>query len=280
MPRKAQTAMTTPPENSVAPQPRSRSIVSIVALCLVLVVVGFHVLMTASYDTPDAKIKNNVLAGNVAKAYIEPLFFQGYQIFAPNPQDSNRSLLVRAWVEQPDGEMVTTDWVNATDAELAAPGRRLLRKHLTVVAAERLMGAFSGLNAEQKEIVKKNFHYDYTMESMAEELRKSGASDSKVRTVLNASRYSTAYATQLAYALWGPEGAWSQGKVKAVQARAHYEYIPRWEDRNKADAETKKRWKATVFGWRAPVESRYQDREAFAETIVPWVEAVVAEQVK
>src|SRR5690606_28890351 len=116
-------AMTTPPEVSAQNESegRRRSVLSLVALCVVLALVAFHAFMTAVYDTPDARIRNDVLPGRAAKAYIEPLFLQGYQLFAPNPQDSNRSLLVRAWVEQPDGTLVTTEWVDATAAELAAP---------------------------------------------------------------------------------------------------------------------------------------------------------------
>jgi len=226
------------------------------ALVVALIVV-FHASMTAVYNVPSAEIRERILPGAVARSYLEPFFQQNYRIFAPNPISEDRSLRVRAWVETASGSRRTTEWVDVTAAEISSFHRRLLRKQLTIVGVERLVPAFRALTEEQQDIADENWHESGFPGLREALLEAAPGTERAVDQFIRASEYVTAYGTQAAYALWGPD-------VVAVQVQAVYDPVIRWEDRNDPDA---RRPTATIVnpGWRPPTEFEGQDRERFAE---------------
>lgn len=243
--------------------PRSARIAAAIATLLVAV----HVFFTAVYNVPDDEIKYDVLPGRAADGYIRPYLLQDYRIFAPNPANSDRNLWIRGWVETDEGEMVTTKWVDTTAIELAEPYRRVLRKQLSVMAAERLMTEYRGLNATQREVVAQNFHRGRALYPLDEALREADPDNTAVVTpFIRAENFATSYATQAALALWG-----EHGDVVAVQTRAVYAPVVRWEDRFDPDA-TAPRSSYTDLGWRPVMEWQQQDRDAFARTFLRWAE--------
>jgi hypothetical protein len=106
---------------------------------IAIVLAAVHILLTAVFNLPYQSLKYGPLPGELADSYINPYLSQDYRIFAPDPANADRNLWVRAWVATPDGERVVSQWVDTTAVELAEPYRRVLRKQLTVLGAERLM---------------------------------------------------------------------------------------------------------------------------------------------
>ncbi|MBL3699996.1 DUF5819 family protein [Leucobacter luti] len=232
-----------------------------------VVLLGAHMFLTAVYNTPSEELKYGALPGAVADRYVRPYLVQDYKIFAPDPADTDRQLWVRAWVEQPDGERVNTEWLNASHVELSEAYRKTLRKQLSVVGAERLMAAYTALNDTHKGVVAQN-HLDSTeLYGVNDAMVAADDSDpAAVREFIRADNFVTSYATQVAYAMWG-----DQGEIVGVQARAVYDPVIRWADRHDPDAERPPS-RYTDLGWVPPMEWPGQDREAFARTFRAWAE--------
>ncbi|MGM1017055.1 MAG: DUF5819 family protein [Actinomycetota bacterium] len=243
--------------------PTAAKVTSVIALLLA----GVHILLTAIFNVPYSDVKYDVLPGRAADAYIRPYFTQDYRIFAPNPASSDRNLWVRAWVETDAGERVETDWIDVTAIELAEPYRRVLRKQLTVIGAERLTGAYNDLTDTQREIAEQNFLGTGDLNPLNDALLEADDSNgAEVRAFIRATNYTTSYATQVAYALWGDDG-----EILAVQTRSVYSPVIRWEDRDDPNA-VRPDSTYTALGWRPPMEWSQQDREAFARTFLHWAD--------
>ena len=85
----------------------SRIAVTIFPALLILVLV-FHFLMTLAYLTPLNPVKLNVQHANLA--YMQPLFIQNWQLFAPNPVHDTRVLMVSCRVRNTDSTITATEW--------------------------------------------------------------------------------------------------------------------------------------------------------------------------
>jgi len=252
-----------------AESPKRHTTAAAITTGVVALVVAVHMFFTLTYNVPYPAVRNDVLPGAAAAEYMEPLFVQDYRIFAPNPAGDDRRLFVRAWIEQPDGEMETTEWVDVTAVELSDGYRKLLRKQLSIVGAERLMPAYRALSPEQQEIADKNYHrtgFDRLRADLIE--ADPDGSVSTVDAFIRASEYVTAYGTQVAYALWGDEG-----EIMGIHTRVVYDPVIRWNDRNDPDA--KRPAPVSINpGWRSPLEYEGQDREKFGEVFRSWAEGV------
>lgn len=255
------------PAHRAARKPRSRVVHVVTAL--VLAVVAVHMFFTGVVNTPNSTLKYEVLPGQVADNYVNPLLVQNYRIFAPNPASEDRALWVRAWIEMPDGERIETEWINATAVELAVTYRKVLRKHLTIQAAEQYMAAYRNLNDQQKEVLASgNFHNEHDRARLEALLSALGPAE----TYLRMDEYVTGYATQVALALYGDEA-----EILAVQSRAVYNPVPRWADRFDADAAPPDSI-LTWEGWRAPIVNPNQDVEAFGNSFREWLEVLEARE--
>lgn len=232
-----------------------------------LLLLGVHMFFTAVYNTPSEDLKYGALPGAAADRYVRPYLVQDYKIFAPDPADTDRQLWVRAWVEDAAGERTSTEWVNASRVELAETYRKTLRKQLSVVGAERLMGAYSALNDTHKAVVAKNHLDGEELYGLHDAMVEADDSDpAAVGEFIRADNYVTSYATQVAKALWG-----DQGTIAGVQVRAVYDPVIRWVDRKDPDAE-RPASRYTDLGWVPSMEWPTQDPEAFARTFSAWAE--------
>nr|WP_243751856.1 DUF5819 family protein [Leucobacter weissii] len=222
---------------------------------------------TAVYNTPSTTVRYDVLPGTAADRYIRPYLVQDYKIFAPDPADTDRQLWVRAWVELPSGDRVRTDWVNASHVELSEPYRRTLRKQLSVVGAERLMGAYRALGDAHRSVVAENHLDGAELYPLHDAMVAADDSDPEaVGDFIRAANYAASYATQVSLALWGDEG-----EIIGVQTRAVYDPVIRWNDRHDPQA-SRPPASYTDLGWVPPLEWEGQDREAFADTFRAWSE--------
>ncbi len=238
-----------------------------IAAGIAAVIIAVHVFFTAVYNTPYEDVRNDVLPGAAAARYINPYLQQDYRIFAPNPANSDRNLWLRAWVETPDGERVTTKWVDATTIELAEPARRVLRKQLTVQASLRLTSSYFDLSERQREIAAQNFHQTRNLEPLQDALIESDEdNDAAVGAFIRATNFATSYATQAARALWSDDG-----EIIAVQTRSVSSPIIRWDDRFDEDA-TAPGSSYTALGWRPTMEWEHQSEAGFAKSFLRWAE--------
>ena len=243
----------------------SRAVQITAAVALVLLVV--HMFFTAVVNTPNSDIKYNVLPGAAADRYAKPYLVQDYKIFAPDPADTDRQLWVRAWVEDESGAKEATEWINATHVELAATYRKTLRKQLSIVGAERLMGAFSKLSEDHKSVAAENHLDGDALYGLRDAMvAADGSNQAAVDEFIRADNYVTSYATQVAYAMWGDSGT-----IRGVQVRAVYDPVVRWADRKDPNAERPPS-RYTDLGWVPPMEWPAQDRDAFARTFRAWAE--------
>ena len=247
---------------------RTRGGVATLVTAGVLVLLGIHMFFTAVFNVPYPGVKYDVLPGAAADRYVRPYLVQDYKIFAPDPVDTDRQLWVRGWIELPTGEHVRSEWVNASAVELAEPYRRTLRKQLSVVGAERLMGAYRKLSDSQQAVAARNHLAGDGLFELRDALVAADSSnEAEVRAFVRAHNYVSSYATQVSYALWGHEG-----DVAAVQVRAVYDPVVRWNDRRDPDAERPPST-YTDLGWVPAMEWEGQDRQAFAQSFGAWAEA-------
>lgn len=238
---------------------------------LILAVVLFHMAMTIGYTFPNSdwtKQRRNT----VVYEYMWPFFHQDYQLFAPNPINSERSLHFKAKIEHHEtGEITETDWIDFSGAEIGSFDRKLRRKHLSIVGAEGYYSANRSLTAEQKEVVLKNFSGSDAFTELSKALRDAGENKNTaaVATYMRNSNYIVSMATQVMRALYSDEG-----RVTAVKTRVRYTQVPRWKYRNSPDFAEKDQWDYTDYetGWRPTLSYEGQNEEVFKRTIQGWFE--------
>ena len=252
---------------SVSQKPATAPRAARVTAGIAIAVAAVHIFLTAVFNLPYQSVKYGALPGELADSYVNPYLSQDYRIFAPDPANADRNLWVRAWVETPDGERVVSQWVDTTAVELAEPYRRVLRKQLTVLGAERLMGAYRSLTVAQREVAAGNYHNAEDLNPLLDALRGTGEDNvAGVNNFVRATNYVTSYGTQVALAMWGDEG-----EILAIQTRSVYSPIVRWENRHDENAVAPPDT-YTDLGWRPVMEWPEQDREAFSRTFLAWAE--------
>jgi|SRR5690606_4596940 hypothetical protein len=100
-----------PPTGGI-PLHTRRSIVWIGAGGLSLLI-GMHFLLTLLYLAPDNLLKRRF--SEPLQQYMDPLFAQNWQLFAPDPVSQHRSLAAKAKVRDPKtGEVRETPWRDLT----------------------------------------------------------------------------------------------------------------------------------------------------------------------
>ncbi|MFK0259610.1 DUF5819 family protein [Streptomyces sp. NPDC090445] len=77
---------------------------------------AFHFGMTALFEMPFNPVKEKY--GQEIDSYMLPYFAQDWHLFAPDPIDRDKGVLVRAKKIQPDGSTATTEWVDVTTPTL------------------------------------------------------------------------------------------------------------------------------------------------------------------
>src|SRR5690625_4024443 len=116
---------------------KPRTVVRNVATVVVALGLMAHMFLTFVYNVPSDRVRS-ALPTVAAAAYMEPQFVQDYKIFAPEPATADHRLWVRAWLEDGNGEPTTTEWLDVTEVELSVRYRQVLRKHMSIIGAERL----------------------------------------------------------------------------------------------------------------------------------------------
>ena len=115
------------------------------------------------------------------------------------------------------------------------------------------------LNDNQASICERDYSHSGWDQLLADLSAQKGADPDWLESYVRHERVAAAFATQYAYALWGPD-------VEAVQIRLKYTPVPDFEDRADKDAQPESFF--TYYGWRPTVVFDGQSQKYFAEAVL------------
>ncbi|MGH3689542.1 MAG: DUF5819 family protein [Microbacterium sp.] len=231
-------------------------LVAFAACLLTLWHIGASFLWIAPYSALREIPTQEVLAG-----YMLPMFGQSWSVFAPEPINGDYHFNVRAVIEK-DGEQIETGWVSATDVELSMIRYNLFPPRAGIQSSEVASGqmnAYNKLNADQQAVVGLDFSEDDWEEWMVRSFDELEGENPSTEKYMAEEHLSTAYATQVAYAIWAADA------VVKVQYRVSRQNVVPYADRNDPSAQRPDPTFSTT-GWRLPIEEEGQSRENFATT--------------
>ncbi len=219
---------------------------------------AWHVFASFLWIFPPSPLRQ-LVPGNALTSYMLPMFGQSWSVFAPEPINGDYHFNVRALVQE-DGDEEVTGWVSATDVELSMVQYNLFPPRAGI-QAEELASTFKGswgeLNEEQREVVALDFFEADWEAHLKDELESQGDENDLVDDYLVQDHRATAYATQVAKAIWGDD-------VVRVQYRVSRQNVLPFIDRN--DSEAQRPEPQTVLpGWREPLVEEGQSEQDFAD---------------
>ena len=176
------------------------------AAVVLVLVLSFHFAATALWVSP-ADPMHDALAP-VLNPYMQPFFQQGWSLFAPNPWSGDYTFLLRArWTDRSTGRLWTSDWVDATTPEWDGIVHNLLHSRsdqYTEGLSEVLADDQVNLNDKQVRIVERDYSHSGWNQLLAHLSAQQGGDPDWLKSYVSDERVAAAFATQFAYALWGP----------------------------------------------------------------------------
>lgn len=239
--------------------PRRGRILKRIAVLGAALFTAWHLFASFLWIAPHSELRD-VVPGDALREYMIPMFGQSWSVFAPEPINGDYYFDVRAVIEQ-NGEEVTTEWIRASNVEQSLATYRLFPPRaakLSASQASSFRGEWQGLNDDHRAVVELSyFEGDDWEERLESTLLDYTDEDEDVESYLASERVSTAYATQVAKAIWGEE-------VQRVQYQVARQNVIPWGQRNNPNAERPEIQPVPV-GWRGLVVEDQQSQEAFAE---------------
>lgn len=242
---------------AAVPRPRPKWWVRLIALAACLLTL-WHIFASFLWIAPYSALRE-IPTQEVLSGYMLPLFGQSWSVFAPEPINGDYHFNVRAVIEE-DGEEIETGWVSATDVELSMIRYNLFPPRAGIQSSEVASGqmnAYNKLDEKQQAVAALDFAAEDWEEWMVrsfEELEEGSSTEAYMRE----EHLATAYATQVAYAIWG------DGVVR-VQYRVSRQNVVPYAERNDPGAQRPDPTFSTT-GWRGPVEEDGQSRADFGDT--------------
>lgn len=239
-----------------APRPRPTWWVRLIAFAACLLTL-WHIFASFLWIAPYSALRE-IPSQAVLSGYMLPLFGQSWSVFAPEPINGDYHFNVRAVIEK-DGEEIETGWVSATDVELSMIRYNLFPPRAGIQSSEVASGqmnAYNKLDEKQQAVAALDFAAEDWEEWMVrsfEELDEGASTEAYMRE----EHLATAYATQVAYAIWGDD-------VVRVQYRVSRQNVVPYAERNDAGAQRPDPTFSTT-GWRGPVEEEGQSRDDFGD---------------
>ncbi|MGO2095821.1 MAG: DUF5819 family protein [Candidatus Microbacterium stercoravium] len=222
-------------------------------MCGAALVTAWHVFASFLWIAPWAPIRE-VVGQDVLSSYMIPMFGQSWSVFAPEPVNGDYRFEVRAIV---DGE--ETEWVSASDVELSMIRYNLFTPRAGIVGMDvssQFKGAWGDLTDEQKDVAELNY-FKADWEARMAEAMKEYDDTTDVASYIEQEHRATAYATQVALAIWGDD-------VERVQFSATRQNVIPFNDRHDPDAE-RPGIQYSPTGWRGLVINEGQSQEAFTD---------------
>ncbi|WP_413333122.1 DUF5819 family protein [Brevibacterium sp. GP-SGM9] len=238
---------------------RPRPVIKRTLMVIAMAITGFHLFASFLWIAPSSALRE-VIPGDLLSKYMIPMWGQSWSVFAPEPINGDYYFDVRAVISTGNGEEIT-EWVRATDVELDHSTYKLFPPRsagLGVGVASDLKGEWEDLPDDQKAIVKLDyFKGDDSAERLKTKLDEYEDPKNTVSSYLDSEHTATAYATQVAKAIWGDD-------VQRVQYQAARQNVVPFSERNDKSAERPKIQPVPV-GWRALVTEDQQSDEEFAK---------------
>ncbi|MFF1879522.1 DUF5819 family protein [Leifsonia sp. NPDC058230] len=248
-----------------APARRPRTLVMRIVLGGAALVTAWHVLASFLWIGPITPLRE-LIPGNALSSYMLPWFGQSWSVFAPAPINGDYRFHVRAVLADKSGNEIVTDWVAATDVELAMSHHTLFparAANLGLKQASSLKAAWDALTPAQRKVAELNYFKgdDWLgrMQVALNEENKNQNTDAVVRYIVQ-ERYSDAYAVQVARAIWGDS-------VIRVQYQASRQNIIPFEDRHTPGAQ-KPALQFAPIGWRGLIVMPGQSEQEFADVFL------------
>ena len=230
------------------------------AAVVLALVLSFHFAATALWVSPAVPLYDALAP--VLNPYMQPFFQQGWSIFAPNPDQGDYTFLLRArWTDRSTRQLRTSDWVDVTRREWNGILHNPLhpRSDMYIYGLSPVLSDDrDNLIDNQASICERDYSHSGWDQLLADLSAQKGADPDLQESYVRHERVATAFATQYAYALWGPD-------VEAVQIRLKYTPVPNFEDRADKDAQPKSVF--TYYGWRPTVVFDGQSQKYFAEAV-------------
>ena len=246
-------------DRTVAARPRPTWWVKLIAFAACLLTL-WHVGASFLWIAPYSALRE-IPTQNVLASYMLPMFGQSWSVFAPEPINGDYHFNVRAVIDK-DGEETEPGWVSATDVEISMIRYNLFPPRAGIQSSEvasKQMNAYNDLNGEQQAVAALDFAEDDWEDWMAGSFDKlEGDSKPDTTEYMAAEHLATAYATQVAYAIWGADA------VVKVQYRVSRQNVVPFAQRNNPSAQRPDPSFSTT-GWRLPIEEDGQSREDFAD---------------
>lgn len=235
-----------------------RRVIRPTVIIVAIAFTAWHIFATFLWIAPPSGLRQ-VVPGDLLTRYMIPLNGQSWSVFAPEPINGDYRLQVRANVVE-HGDTVTTEWVDATAAEMSMLTRNLAPPRAAIQAgqlASRFKGAYDNLNEDQQYVVQLGYYEGNDWRDRLAEALNDYGNHVSVDRYIEMERLVDAYATQVAYALWGDD-------VVHVQFVISRQNVIPFAQRNNPDAERPAVQPAPT-GWRGLVEVPGQSRENFAD---------------
>jgi len=235
------------------------------AVLIALLATAWHLFASFLWISPPTPLRE-LVPGNALENYMIPWYGQSWSVFAPEPINGDYALHVRALVGDGDGEEAeVTEWVNATAIEQSWATHNLFPPRaagVSVRQASKLKEAWSDLTPEQQKTAELNyFKSENWLGRMRDTMLAQGGEKGAVISYIVQERYSDAYATQVARAVWGDD-------VIRVQYEVTRQNVIPFAQRNDPDA-TRPDVQHTLTGWRGLIVMPGQDEKAFAAVFAP-----------
>ncbi len=221
-------------------------------------VVVVHSTVVGLWLSPASPIRDSVGAQNLA-SYVNPYFRQSPSTIDPGLQRADEALAVRAEIRTADGELVVSEWVDITAAQLGAAG--FLRTRMDKSArslATNLNVALTSMPRTAATLLEDDLApEDRSVRQIA--VQAEGVTPFVAQTLFAnwamATQFGTLYATAAA-----------DGTVERVQVRVGLRHVPPYDDR--ADREVSDvDYDWVTLGWREAIAGNEEAQNAFDDYV-------------
>lgn len=250
------------PEIQPSASPRRTLIMRVVAGLTVLFTI-WHLFASFLWIAPVSPLRE-LIPGNALSSYMLPMFGQSWSVFAPAPINGDYELQVRALVGEGD-DLTETEWVDASQIETTSMHTHNLFPPRASTGGLQLASAVRGewddLSEDQQKVVELGFYKgnDWS-DRLSFHLSEAGDAATAAK-YMNVDAKATAYATQVARAVWGDS-------VQAVQFKITRQNIVPFEERHNAEA-VRPDVQQFPTGWRGVLVRPGQSDERFADQFLP-----------
>lgn len=240
----------------------SESGTRLVFAALASALVGLHMLAVTLAAVPTNRVSDAV---DAQLDYLTPFFGQNWRLFAPNPIDEDKNLLVQGAYVDGDGDVRTTPLVDWTSVEQDVIEHRLIGGRAGYITT-KMFGAlgeeFREMEPAQRSLAERTSALSPpSWNSLRDALTRAGTDDGDVDDYLRFDRAVARLATSVVVAR-------SSHEIIAVRYALREQDVVPYDARHGDSAERKAaRPEATmrVAGWRTPTLGPGAERQGVAE---------------